>query len=68
MNSLQHAPNVYGSNRKPLHLCASCGAYIVAATWSEHVSERCIRNVWSCDTCGCEFETSAYFPAKLTSN
>ena len=23
---------------------------------------RCIRNVWSCDACGHEFETSAYLP------
>ena len=46
---------------KPLHVCPNCSAYVVAAIWSERVSERCVRNVWSCEACGCEFETSAYF-------
>jgi len=68
MDSQQHALGVYGSSAKPLHNCANCGAYIIAATWSERVNERCIRNVWSCDECGCEFETTAYIPATLTSN
>jgi ribosomal protein L37AE/L43A len=48
------------------HLCPNCAAYVVAATWSEHVSERCIRNVWFCEACGYEFETSAYFSVKPT--
>jgi len=63
MESQQHVLGVYGSNRKSLHLCANCGAYLIAAIWSERVNERCIRHVWSCDECGCEFETSAYIPA-----
>ena len=32
--------------------------------WSEHVSERCVRHVWSCDACNYEFETSVYLPAR----
>jgi DNA-directed RNA polymerase subunit M/transcription elongation factor TFIIS len=43
--------------------CAQCGALIIAAQWSEHVNERRIRNVWSCDECGYEFETEVYFAA-----
>jgi ribosomal protein L37AE/L43A len=64
MDSQRHALGVYGLSRKPLHLCANCGAYIIGATWSERVSERRIRNVWSCDECGCEFETTAYIPQR----
>jgi ribosomal protein L37AE/L43A len=43
--------------------CAQCGARIVAALWSEHVNERCVRNVWSCDECAYEFETRVYLAA-----
>jgi len=43
--------------------CAQCGAEIIAASWSEWAGERCVRNVWSCDACGYEFETATYFPA-----
>jgi putative transposase len=31
------------------HLCAKCGAAIIAFSWSEHVNDRCVRNVWSCE-------------------
>jgi DNA-directed RNA polymerase subunit M/transcription elongation factor TFIIS len=41
--------------------CAQCGAAIIAAVWAEQVSERCVRNVWSCDECGYEFETEVRF-------
>lgn len=43
--------------------CAQCGARMVAALWSEHVSERCVRNLWSCDECGYQFETHVYLAA-----
>lgn len=36
--------------------CAQCGEEIIAPEWSEHLSERRIRNVWSCDACGYQFE------------
>ena len=49
------------ANGKPLHLCANCGEAIVAATSSQHVSERCVRNSWSCDMCGFEFKTATTF-------
>jgi ribosomal protein L37AE/L43A len=40
--------------------CAQCGKTLIAPTWSEHVSDRCVRHVWSCEACGYEFETSVY--------
>src|SRR6516164_142516 len=36
--------------------CAQCGANLIAAEWSEHLSDHCVRNVWSCDACGYQFE------------
>jgi transcription elongation factor Elf1 len=33
---------------------------LIAPIWSEHVSDRCVRHVWSCEACGYEFETSVY--------
>ena len=66
MEILQREFGVYGAGGKSLHFCAQCGAAIVASSWSEHINERCVRNVWSCDTCGYEFETSTFFTAKLS--
>jgi len=43
--------------------CAQCGSAIVALEWSEHRSERCVRNVWSCQACGYQFENTIYFSA-----
>jgi len=47
----------------PIIQCAQCGGAIVAPEWSEHRSERCIRNVWSCEACGYQFEHTAYLSA-----
>jgi ribosomal protein L37AE/L43A len=68
MSSVDRVLGVSGPTGKPLHLCPNCGAFIIAATWVERVSERCIRNVWSCEGCGYEFETSAYYGAKHVSD
>ena len=49
-------------NRKkgtPLRFCINCSDTLIAATSSKYVSERSIRNSWSCDACGFEFETAA---------
>ena len=43
--------------------CPQCSASLLAPSWSEHLSERCVRHTWSCDTCGYEFETAVFFPA-----
>jgi ribosomal protein L37AE/L43A len=67
MNDLHRAPGVEGAGQ-PLQSCPNCAAYIIAATWSEQVSERCVRDVWSCESCGFEFETSAYFPVQRIPN
>ena len=61
MDSPQAVFGVNGANEKPLHLCPNCSAYIIAAAWSERVNDRCVRNVWSCEVCGFEFETAATF-------
>jgi ribosomal protein L37AE/L43A len=42
--------------------CTQCGATIFAACWSELVNGRYVRNGWSCDDCGHQYETSSYFP------
>ncbi len=53
-------------NRVPVNQCRQCGAAIIAAEWSEHLSDRCIRNVWSCDACDYQFEDTVYLsPRKL---
>ena len=64
MDSLQQVFGLNGASGKPLHLCPNCGAHMIAAIWSERVSERCVRNVWSCEACGFEFETAAYLPVR----
>jgi ribosomal protein L37AE/L43A len=53
---------------KPLHQgpvtqCAQCGAAIIAPECSEHRFDRCVRNVWSCEVCGYQFENTVYFSA-----
>jgi len=40
--------------------CAQCGAPIAAPDWTEQVSERRMRHVWTCDACDYAFETSIY--------
>ena len=53
---------------KPLRLCTNCGDAMIAAKSSKYVSERCVRNSWSCDVCGFEVETTATFTLKRTPN
>jgi len=45
----------------PFNLCAQCGAALFAPIWAEHLSDRHVRNLWSCEACGYQFETSVYF-------
>ena len=40
--------------------CAQCRADIIAPVWSEHLSDYCIRHVWSCDACGYQFEDTVH--------
>ena len=53
---------------KALRVCTNCGDAMIAAKSSKYVSERCVRNPWSCDVCGFECETAAIFTMKRTSN
>jgi ribosomal protein L37AE/L43A len=48
--------------RKAANQCAQCGSLIIAPEWSEHLSERCVRHVWSCEMCGYQFESTVHFP------
>jgi ribosomal protein L37AE/L43A len=50
--------------RVPANECPQCGAQIIAAEWSEHLSETRVRNVWSCDGCGYQFEDTVYLPLR----
>ncbi len=61
MEGIQQFFGLNGANGRPFYQCAQCGAAIIASSWSEHVNERCVRDVWTCDTCGYEFETSTVF-------
>jgi hypothetical protein len=45
--------------------CVQCGANMIAPTWSEHLSEHCVRNTWSCEPCGYQFEDTIYLSALL---
>jgi ribosomal protein L37AE/L43A len=47
-------------NRISVNECAQCGADLMAADWSEHVT----RNVWSCEACGYQFEDTVYLSAR----
>lgn len=44
--------------------CVQCGANMIAPTWSEHLSEHCVRNLWSCEACGYKFEETIYLSAR----
>ena len=43
--------------------CPQCSGWLLAPNWSEHLSERCVRHIWSCEACDYEFETTVFFPA-----
>ena len=44
--------------------CAQCGAVLIAPEWSEHFPDNRVRNVWSCEACGYEFEDTVYWSAR----
>ena len=48
--------------------CAQCRADIIAPEWSEHLSDHCVRNVWSCEVCGYRFEDTVYLSRELADN
>jgi ribosomal protein L37AE/L43A len=52
-------------NRLLVSKCPQCGAELFPAfadmIWSEHRSDHCARNVWSCEACGHQSEHTVYF-------
>jgi hypothetical protein len=59
---LDQQVNVNCKRGNPLQFCTNCGAAMIAAKRAAYVTERCVLNVWSCEACECEFETSAFLP------
>ncbi len=47
---------------RPVVPCAQCGDTLFAPEWSEYLDECRIRHLWSCDTCGYEFESEVFYP------
>ena len=47
---------------RPIVPCAQCGDTLLAPEWSEYLDDRHIRHLWSCDSCGYEFETTVRYP------
>ena len=48
-------------SEKAHHLCPNCHAASIAVRLSRYVNERCVGNLWSCEACGYEFETTVVF-------
>jgi ribosomal protein L37AE/L43A len=44
--------------------CAQCGADIIAPEWAEHLPDHRVRNVWSCEACGYQFEDTIYMSSE----
>ena len=51
-------------DRVTVHQCAQCGADLIEPEWPEHFPDHRIRNVWSCQACGYEFEDTVYYAAR----
>jgi ribosomal protein L37AE/L43A len=45
--------------------CAQCGADVIAPNWSEYLSDQRVRNVWSCEACGYQFEDTIYMSPEV---
>ena len=43
--------------------CTQCGDLLIAPEWSEYEDERHVLNLWSCTSCGSQFETKALLVA-----
>jgi ribosomal protein L37AE/L43A len=51
---------------RPVVPCAQCGDNLLAPEWSEYLDDRRIRHLWSCDSCGYEFESTVFYPGPTT--
>ena len=45
--------------------CAQCGAQLYLPEWSEWRGRRRVRHLWTCDTCGYSFETTARYALEI---
>jgi ribosomal protein L37AE/L43A len=43
------------------NICPQCGARLFAPARSEHVNERHVRHIWSCEACGYSFEAMVFY-------
>jgi chromosome partitioning protein len=50
----------WSKQKLAVNQCAQCGAGLIAPEWSEHLPDHRIRNVWSCEACGYQFEHTVY--------
>jgi len=62
MMTLSNRRSVFGMN------CPECGDLLIAPRWSEYEDEQHILSLWSCEACGCHFETQALLPAAKAVN
>jgi hypothetical protein len=46
---------------RPVIECAQCGDRLYIPEWSELVDARRMRHLWTCDSCGYQFETTVRF-------
>jgi uncharacterized protein with PIN domain len=44
--------------------CAQCGDTLLAPDRSEHVNERYVHHLWTCERCGYQFETIVYLRSR----
>ena len=51
-------------NRISVNQCAQCRTVIIAPECSGHLSDHCVRNVWSCEDCGYQFEDTVYLSGR----
>ncbi|MGA2895680.1 MAG: hypothetical protein ABSE22_22700 [Xanthobacteraceae bacterium] len=42
--------------------CVKCGDLLLSPEWSEFEDDEHVLNLWSCEKCGCQFETKAAMP------
>jgi hypothetical protein len=45
--------------------CVQCGTDMIAPAWVEHLSDHCVRSVWSCEACGYELEDLVHLSAQV---
>jgi len=50
------------AHARPIVPCAQCGHRIYGPDWSEYPDDCHARHLWSCESCGYQFETYVRFP------